>query len=509
MNFALKGPEVCRLVSALLLLPFVIPAQAQNQEARHHARRAQQWMTAKQYGASLPEWEAALKLDSSNAQFHNLYGLSLQETGRDEQARRQFRKAVRLKPSMADAHSNLGYSLWKAGREQEAAASFDAALRLRPGDASLHLARGLLAFDSGDSPLACRHFEQARPWPRDPATLWAVFQACLAGKRTETALTAAAAFPRAASTQALVSRALITFHQPQAAIRFLQEAGKAGALPETPLLLAEALLEAGDPAGALTALDTQKPAGDAFNFTEMELRGSCLLKLERKEEARQQFQLLVEHFPKSPEAYVHATQILLEERNWEEALRILNSGLERLPGDWLLLLRRAVVYRLSGRLREARRDVLDAVARGGDMSLVLAALGQVSGDLSDLATAVASFRQALAETGRPEFQFALACALDRQGEGQAALREMAKAAEQLPTVARVQYEYGKLLQRAGRVQPARQAFERARQLDPGYAPTLYSLSRLYASLGQPALAAQAADEFLAARQRHRPKAEPK
>ena len=86
---------------------------------------------------------------------------------------------------------------------------------------------------------------------------------------------------------------------------------------------------------------------------------------------------------------------------------------------------------------------------------------------------------------------------------------MARAAEQLPTVSRVQYEYGKLLQRVGRVQPAREAFERARQLDPGYAPTLYSLSRLYASLGQPALAAQAADEFLAARQRYRPKAEPK
>src|SRR5436309_1785568 len=250
MNFALKGPEVCRLISALLLLPFVIPAQAQNPEALHHARRAQQWMTAKQYDASLPEWEAALQLDLYNAQFHNLYGLSL---------------------------------------------------------------------------------------------------------------------------QAPVSRALISFRRPQAAIRFLQEAGETGALPETPLLLAEALLEAGDPAGALAVLDTQKPAGVASNFTEMELRGSCLLKLERKEEARQQFQLLVEHFPKSPEAYVHATQILLEEKNWEEALRILNSGLERLPGDWLLLLRRAVVYRLSGRLREARRDVLDAVARGGDMSLVLAA----------------------------------------------------------------------------------------------------------------------------------------
>jgi len=509
MNFAVKRSDVCRLVSAVLLFAFVFPAEAQIPEALHHARRAQQWMTAKQYAASLPEWEAALKLDSSNAQFHNLYGLALQETGRDEQARQQFRKAVRLMPSMADAHSNLGYSLWKAGREQEAAASFDAALGLRPGDASLHLARGLLAFDSGDSPLACRHFEQARPWPQDAATLWAVFQACLAGKRTETALAAAAILPRAASTQALVSRALISFHQPAAAIRFLQEAGEAGALPETPLLLAEALLEAGDPAGALAVLDTQKPAGRAFNFTEMELRGSCLLKLGRKEEARQQFQLLVEHFPRDPEAYVHATQILLEEKNWQQALSILNSGLERLPGDWLLLLRRAVVYRLSGRLREARHDILEAAARGGEMSLVLASLGQVSGDLNDFAAAVRVFREALAETGRPEFQFALASALDQQGESQAALREMQKAAEQLPKVARVQYEYGKLLQRAGRVHPAREAFERARQLDPGYAPNLYSLSRLYASLGQPALAAQAADEFLAARQRHEPKAESK
>jgi len=56
---------------------------------------------------------------------------------------------------------------------------------------------------------------------------------------------------------------------------------------------------------------------------------------------------------------------------------------------------------------------------------------------------------------------------------------------------------------------AGQAFERARQLDPGYVPNLYSLSRLYASLGETALAAQASDEFLTARQQQEAKAEVK
>src|SRR5207247_1348146 len=139
MNFAVKRSDVCRLVSAVLLFAFVFPAEAQIPEALHHARRAQQWMTAKQHAASLPEWEAALKLDSSNAQFHNLYGLALQETGRDEQARQQFRKAVRLMPSMADAHYNFAYSPWKTGREQEATARSDAALELLPATACLLL----------------------------------------------------------------------------------------------------------------------------------------------------------------------------------------------------------------------------------------------------------------------------------------------------------------------------------------------------------------------------------
>ena len=45
------------------------------------------------------------------------------------------------------------------------------------------------------------------------------------------------------------------------------------------------------------------------------------------------------------------------------------------------------------------------------------------------------------------------------------------------------------------------------QLDPGYAPNLYSLSRLYAGLVQPALAAQTTNQFLASRRQHEAKVE--
>ena len=155
------------------------------------------------------------------------------------------------------------------------------------------------------------------------------------------------------------------------------------------------------------------------------------------------------------------------------------------------------------RLDEAQTDLLEAVKSGGDIGLVLAALGDTTAARGDLSGAADLFRRTFEKTKLPDFQLAYALALAKEGSEAEALREMQKAVALLPANVRARYEYGKLLRRSGQVAAARQEFERVKQLDPKYSPNLYALSRVYADIGKPELASQLAREFVASKDRTR------
>jgi tetratricopeptide (TPR) repeat protein len=156
---------------------------------------------------------------------------------------------------------------------------------------------------------------------------------------------------------------------------------------------------------------------------------------------------------------------------------------------------------LMGSLPKARDDLLAAAQNGGDVGLVSAALGNLYGKMGDIAKAAEIFREAYQRTKQPEFQYALALALQRMGRDLDALPEFRRAVDLFPENARIRYEYGKSLQRAGHIKEARQQFERSRAIDPNLADTWYALARLYRSLGHAVMAQQAAQEFLIARKK--------
>jgi len=465
------------------------------------AREAQELMRVSRNDEALPRWEAALRLEPRNPAYHSLYGLALEATGQVEFARRHFRRAIQIQPGFADAHANLAYSLARGRDFAEAGPAFDRALALRPGDKGLRLMRGIVAAESGEASLACRNFERASPWPAEGlerADL--VFSACLEAGRPSTALKAAEHLPRDSSTQGDIGAALVRAGQGAEALRFLEAARKLDPTSSRlTLALAEALLKSAQPERALERIEELNPE-DRESAPALELAGSILLKLGRRQEARERFARLMRLYPENPEVYIHATQIPLEDQDLAETLRLINTGLERIPGAWLLLLRRAVTYKLMGRLDEARSDLVAAAGLGGDVSLIAAALGDVHAAQGQYATASEVFRKALAESGRPEFRFAYALALEKQGDPAGALREIKIAVGLLPASARVHYEYGRLLKEAGDIEGAKQEFERARALDPKYRPNLYALIRVYVALGEKELADRMIEEFRSSRE---------
>jgi len=450
---------------------------------------------------AIQEWERALHAEPRNARYHNLCGLALQAVGRVREARDAFQKATQLNPRLAEAYSNLAYSFWTDGKDHEAANQFDMALRLQPTDKALHLARGLLFASAGDVAKAVDHFDLAQPWPEDAETRWIVFTTYLRFRRWPEALDAVRALPDQLKTQMAIAQALCQAGRSKDSIPFLLKARESNPSELSALLLlANAYLDSGQPTLALQLVGEIPEAGQN-TFEVMELRGSILLKSGQRSEAQQQFERLRERYPTVAESYIHATQIPLEDQDWQRVLTILNEGLERIPGQWLLLYRRGMTYRLSGSMEPARTDLLEALKRGGDVALVSAALGELYAKLDDLPSAAEVFRKALSETGRPEFQYALALALERMGNDKQALIEFEKAVSLLPENARARFAYGKLLQRTGQLTLAKKELERARALDPKLSDALYALSRLYAVLGQTDLASRTAQEFLASKQK--------
>ncbi|MCI0420695.1 MAG: tetratricopeptide repeat protein, partial [Acidobacteria bacterium] len=494
------------LINVLLLAGLCVsltPSYARGQAGAglSHALRAQKLMQNQENLEAIQEWTRALQAEPRNALYHNLCGLALQAVGRVREARRAFQKATQLNPRLADAYSNFAYSLWSDGQDHEAATQFERALRLRPTDSALHLARGLLFASAGDVSKAVDHFDQAQPWPEDAETRWVLFTTYLRSRRWPEALVAVRTLSAEFTTQMAVAQALCQAGRAKEAIPFLLKARERNPSDLSALLLlANALLDSGQADLAWTAIG-EIPEARRNAFEVIELQGSILLKLGQRSDAQQQFERLRERYPTVPQSYIHATQIPLEDQDWNRVLAILKEGLGKLPDHWLLLYRRAMAYRLSGSLQRARDDLLNALRQDGDTALVSAALGELYAKLDDLPSAAEVFRKALVHTGRPEFQYALALALERMGNDGQALIEFRKAVSLFPENARARFAYGKLLQRTGQLALAKEELERARRLDPNFSDALYALSRLYAVLGQTDLASRTAQEFLASKQR--------
>jgi Flp pilus assembly protein TadD len=69
-------------------------------------------------------------LGPDDAEAHNNLGVLLNNMGRKEAAKREYREAIRIKPDDAEAHANLGILLSKTGKREEAKDELEIAKRL-------------------------------------------------------------------------------------------------------------------------------------------------------------------------------------------------------------------------------------------------------------------------------------------------------------------------------------------------------------------------------------------
>ena len=95
------------------------------------ARKAGNWSTAAQWLAKLTRARPDPVLEAD-------YGLALQKVGREQDAKRAYRKALSLDPGQAMAANNLALLLRDQGHFKKARALLERAIQANPGQASLH-----------------------------------------------------------------------------------------------------------------------------------------------------------------------------------------------------------------------------------------------------------------------------------------------------------------------------------------------------------------------------------
>jgi tetratricopeptide (TPR) repeat protein len=152
---ALKGAKVTKP-------PTVDPAaEARQAEVRQHVARGAELKQKGQYAKAEREFQAALLLDSQNADLYSILADVLISQGRWDDAESAAREVLRLNPNNDMAHNNLGLTLGHKGDWDGRIAEECAALRLNPKNEWAHGNLGFALAHKGDWDGAVGEYREA------------------------------------------------------------------------------------------------------------------------------------------------------------------------------------------------------------------------------------------------------------------------------------------------------------------------------------------------------------
>lgn len=110
---------------------------------------------------AISELSSFLEIHTEDEVALTLYGTALLRSGDSERALSSFKRAVNLYPELPRSHANLAFAAMKAGDSEQAIESYENAVRILPGlyPAWVHL--GKLYFDAGNFEAALNAVEKA------------------------------------------------------------------------------------------------------------------------------------------------------------------------------------------------------------------------------------------------------------------------------------------------------------------------------------------------------------
>jgi Tfp pilus assembly protein PilF len=360
-----------RIASAMIFLVLAVaacPCQTppdQQQELAAHLQKAQEYLRQKQPALAIPELQAAVAIDPSNADTQGNLGVLLFFQNKFGDAVPHLRAAVSTKPDLWKIQGLLGLA---EGRTQDATGSradLEAAFpHLAEPAFQLEVGRALIDEDtaSGDldkaadtvSVLLAAH-------PTDPSLLYLSYRlySDLAGRSM---LTLALSAPESAEMHQVMARELAHHHDDDAAIANYREAIRLNPrLPGVHSELGDILFNSQD-----AKLQAQAPAefqaALAVNPRDEKADLSLGIIAERKGDLKTAFaddSRAVELAPDDTDACTELAKVLILMNQPQRAEQMLERAVQIDPTNYVAHYRLAGLYREQGKSDDAKQQVAE------------------------------------------------------------------------------------------------------------------------------------------------------
>jgi superkiller protein 3 len=424
-------------IAAIIIAVSLSQSQGLAQQAT--ARQAETLLKQGKTGEALPLLLRLHQSQPGNWRICHQLALAYTQLQQLEKAQEFYRKTLSINPGFLPARKNLAIVLWFLGRKQESELEFRPLVKALPGDPVPHLYLGLAEYERKHFSKAKGHFEKAGELAFDnPEVLPIVLETYLATKD--------ASIPSGLMKQ----------------LERVKEA--ASTRPEMYLMLGEAYDRQGMP-----------------------------------EKAYESYGKAIELDPQSEQNYLALASFASAHRNNEFALKILDQGLQRIPGGPKLLLQQGLVYALQGNLNQAEDSFLKASRADPKWSTPLLALGVSQLERGNLDEAASNFRSAAKvapEDSRPQYLYATA--VTRMGDSsrqEEVISSLEKAIALGPNDPEPRVSLGQAYAAADRIDDAVAQFEKALQIDPNNSAALYRLGLAYRRQGKKEAAQRLLQKF--------------
>ncbi|MFD9218644.1 tetratricopeptide repeat protein [Streptomyces sp. NPDC060064] len=426
------------------------------------------------YDEALRDYQQAVTLDGQCRRAYYGRGETYRLAGRSEEAVAEFDRALALDPDDTWALSSRALTRHAMGRDEEALADLDRALEIKPGHVWSLVRRAQVRRALADTDGALADVDRAGAL--DPDNPWIVGERGEILRHDGRSEEAIAEFDRAFALDPAYSWALGSRAMAKQALGRTEEAlaDLDRAVELTPeyvwalIRLAEIHRERGDSAGEFAALD-RAVASARFKEWALAQRGYAHQLAERYEEALADYGQALVLAPDYGYAHVSRGRAYERMHRYEEALADLDRGLELDPDDTFALSVRAGVRRALGDLDGELADLDRAVTLAPDHAVHLTLRGEAHRRAERYDEAIADYDRAAVLT--PDDGWVVGSrgqAMRGLGRFEEALADLAQAAGLQPDKAWIAAERGATLQDLERLEEARTELDRAIALDPAY-----------------------------------------
>lgn len=454
----------------------------------------------KEYTKALDQFRLVEKYVPQLPQGYSGEGIALALMGKPEEATQALKKALEIDPSFWVARRELGIVYWHQELKEQAAKELYPIVQLFPEDAPVNVILGQYEFERQNYARATAFFAKApAQLEGDPQLSLMNAEALL---KTGEVNRAGEALKRLTGQPGLTSQQSFQLAWLLGQAKHYKQAIRIfSALPQDypdpfarnyGLALAyfenEQHKECIDTLNALRARGITKPELFSLLGVAYEKSGHTL-------EAYDAFRQGIYANPKDAQNYLNIATLASEHLNYDLAVQMLSSGIERVQDAHKLILSRGIAYSLQGRLKQARADYQKALEMAPEELENYLALGLSYLEAGEADPAVQTFERATAKRLKdPRPYYFLAEALLQKGLAPetAAFRQATEALDTaLSLDANFAWAYvdrAKLAMKTQQTAKAISDLERARALEPQSSTIAYLLAQAYQRDGEKAKA---------------------